>query len=88
MTVHQSCFENNKNKILSAVISSSVPSHVGLNSDQSYYDHLEFISSDFSCTSSVTSSRSGMGKWARKLDSFVYDVDWLANMRFEDFVAF
>lgn len=39
-----------------------MPSHVGLNSDHSFYDHLEFVSSDFSCTSSVTSSRSGMGE--------------------------
>lgn len=46
-----------------SVISSSVPSNVGLNTETSFYDHLEFISSDFSCTSSVTSSRSGMGKF-------------------------
>jgi hypothetical protein len=44
------------------VISSSVPTNVGLSSEQSLYDHLEFVSSDFSCTSSVTSSRSGIGK--------------------------
>lgn len=48
---------------VSSVISSSVPSNVGFNSDQSFYEHLEFISSDFSCTSSVTSSRSGMGEF-------------------------
>lgn len=44
------------------VISTSVPNNVSMNSfDQSFIDRLEFISSDFSCTSSVTSSRSGMG---------------------------
>lgn len=35
--------------------------------DQSFIDRLEFVSSDFSCTSSVTSSRSGMGESKMKL---------------------
>ncbi|CRL00285.1 CLUMA_CG013558, isoform A [Clunio marinus] len=61
-----SSFENSRSLSrlfphLSKVISSSVPSNVGLSSDaSSLYDHLEFVSSDFSCTSSVTSSKSGM----------------------------
>lgn len=46
---------------LSKVLSSSVPSNVGLNSDQSMYEYVEYVSSDFSCTSSINSSRSGMG---------------------------
>ncbi|CAG9799805.1 unnamed protein product [Chironomus riparius] len=48
---------------LSKVFSSSVPSNVGFNissMDQSLYEYIEFISSDFSCTSSINSSRSGM----------------------------
>ncbi|KAG5678947.1 hypothetical protein PVAND_008566 [Polypedilum vanderplanki] len=49
---------------LSKVFSSSVPSNVGFNvnsNDQSFYEYIEFISSDFSCTSSsINSSRSGM----------------------------
>jgi hypothetical protein len=48
---------------LSKVLSSSVPSNVGLNSDQSMYEYVEYISSDFSTTSSVNSSRSGMGQY-------------------------
>lgn len=56
------------------VFSSSVPSnipHVGLNSNteqnnvsnnNNTFEFVEFISSDFSCTSSIDSSRSGMGE--------------------------
>ena len=60
------------------VFSSSVPSnipHVGLNSNteqnnvsnnnNNTFEYLEFISSDFACTSSINSSRSGMGELKR-----------------------
>jgi BTB/POZ domain-containing protein 8 len=53
------------------VISTSVHSNVAMNSfDQSFIDRLEFVSSDFSCTSSVTSSRSGMGESTAQLSNF------------------
>lgn len=42
--------------------SNSVPSDVGFNSGHSPNDYSDLIASDYSCTSSVTSSRSGMGK--------------------------
>lgn len=38
-----------------------MPSNVGLNPDLNMFEHVEYISSDFSCTSSINSSRSGMG---------------------------
>lgn len=49
---------------LNTAFSSSVPSNVGFNNtDQnSLYEYVEFVSSDFSCTSSINSSRSGMGE--------------------------
>ncbi|CAO1356891.1 unnamed protein product [Diamesa serratosioi] len=45
---------------LSKAFSNSVPNDVGFNSGHSPNDYSDLIASDYSCTSSVTSSRSGM----------------------------
>ncbi|XP_058836419.1 uncharacterized protein LOC131693001 isoform X2 [Topomyia yanbarensis] len=45
---------------LSKAFSSSLPSDVGMNSMNRGTDLHEFMTSDFSCTSSITSSRSGI----------------------------
>lgn len=45
---------------LSKAFSNSLPSDVGMNTDNRGSNINEFITSDFSCTSSITSSRSGI----------------------------